>query len=93
MDHVLEVKHSVGISSDVHELRQRLPAPWVRAASACSDHGGVWFRDLESLRYFSDFDGLESRLNLLNVALLVQPIGQTGWRPLRDRDGMVAQGS
>jgi hypothetical protein len=45
----------------------------------------------EALFYFQDLDRAELRLNLLDIAFLVQPGRQTRWRPPRIRDDTEAE--
>jgi hypothetical protein len=53
--------------SNIHQGSKRLPVPRMRPASARADEGGVGLGDLQSLRYLSEVERPERRLNLLNV--------------------------
>jgi len=58
------------------QFRQRQPMPWMRSASARPNERGIRLRDLESLHNLSNFDGSESKLNFLDVAILIEPFRQ-----------------
>ena len=61
----------------LHEGGQLLTMPRIRPASARADQRGVGLGDGECLCDLSDSDGSEAWQNLLNVAFLIQPFGQT----------------